>query len=505
MANIFCQAPFLRLSLFYISGILIAFHGNIPPWIFTVCGLFSIVILMLSFLPFFKESYLFRWTFGMGIFFLCFSTAGFFTQKHESLSEWKGTDEMQTYVVEIIDEPVRKAKTFKCTVKVNQQKAIIYVTADSLSEQLTFGDRVQIQARFTPPEYDYWRKKGIAATAFVYRDNWEKQDRNTAFNLKYQSLHFRKKLLKQLRVIIADEESFLIAAALVTGYQEELTPEILRTFAATGTSHVLSVSGLHFSIIYSILYYLFSFLGNNRQSKVIRQSIILPIMWAFAFLTGLPPSVVRSVSMLSLWGIASTFHFRAFTMNTLSTAAFFMLLYNPFYLFDISFQLSFLAVFSILTIYPLLSELYISRKPLINYVWQLSCVSTSAQIGTSPLSIYYFNQFPTIYLLANLFIIPITGLLLLLVPVSLLISFVFPDFSLLKIPTNMLLNFVLSGLNYLESIPGGMIENIRFTAWDSLWMSLIFFFLIMLFLKKRIFYLYLFLILVCVQVFYYFC
>lgn len=496
------QAPFLRLTLFFISGILVAFHYEVSFSLLVCLGIIAIILLLIS--PFVKQ-YAFRWIFGTGLFFLCFSIAGLFTQKHWAASEWEEENATQNYLVEIIDEPVQKPKTRMCKVRIKDKKAIIYIPTDSLSSALLPGDILEIRTRFEKPYPDYLRKKGIAARGFVSQDNWKKQASNERFNLRYLSLGIRRKLLTRLREIIPEEQSFNIAAALIINYKDELSPEARQTFAATGSSHVLSVSGFHFSTIYAIFYFLLSFLGNSRRAKIIRQSIILPVMWLFAFITGLAPPVVRAGIMLSLWAVSDTFFVRAFTLNTLAIAAFFMLLYNPLYLFDVGFQLSFSAVFAILTLNPHLVILYESRNPIINYAWQLSCVSTSAQLGTMPLSIFYFNQFPLTYLLTNLFIIPLVSILMALIPLSLLFSYLFPGVLFFGILAIRLLEFMMSGLRFLESVPYGLISGLNFSILDSLFVSLYLVLFTFFLIKKRIAYLYFGLFFACVQVFYYFC
>jgi competence protein ComEC len=305
--------------------------------------------------------------------------------------------------------------------------------------------------------------------------------------------------------VLPDEKSYAVAAAIFFGYSHDLDNDIRQTFAATGTAHILAVSGLHFAIIYSILNFPFSFLGNNRRGRIIRQSIILPLLWIFAFLTGMPPSVTRAVIMITIWGIGNAFLFRALTINTLGSAAFFMLLYNPYNLFDIGFQLSFSAVFSILLINPYLTSLYHSRNPMINYVWELSCTSTSAQLGTVPFSLYYFHQFPLLYLVANIFVIPVTGVLLMLIPLSLFVSFTLGNQPELLLPLRKLMQVLFDVISAISEVPNGVINDIQLSLKDAVSIALGIIFTFLLVMKKRMIYLCLLIILVAIQVLYYLC
>ena len=305
--------------------------------------------------------------------------------------------------------------------------------------------------------------------------------------------------------MLPNEQLFSVAAGISFGYVIEMDKETRQAFAATGCAHILSVSGLHFAILYGALNIIFSFLGNKKRGRIIRQVIILPFLWTFAFFTGMPPAVTRSVIMITIWGLGNTFFVQALTINTLGSAAFFMLLYNPLNLYDIGFQLSFCAVFAILLINPYLISLYESRNPALKYLWDLSCTSTSAQIGTAPLSIYYFHQFPLLYLISNIFAIPVTGILMLLIPCSLLISFAFGNYHELIFPLQKILEIFINVLNALANVPQGVITGIQLTVNDAIILALGIVFSFLFMIKKRMIYLSLLIILVAFRVIYYLC
>jgi len=501
------QAVFLRLTLFFTFGIIIQTHKNIfPYWVYG--SAFSLLIIALAFFPEIFLSYRRRWLFGVGLLLLCASSAGVLTYSNRTQSEWTEEEGIQSYRVQLIDEPVRKPKTWMCKVKTGEKTVLIYLPADSNSSSLSPSDWLVIKAHFEKTEPSNLLRQGIAARAFVYKNHWEKIEpppQGQRFHWRFYSLKCRRIVLNQLRKILPDEKSFAVAAAVSFGYTDELDKDIRQVFAATGSSHILSISGLHFAIIYSALYFLFSFCGNNRWGRIIRQLIILPLLWVFAFFVGMAPSVTRAVIMITLWGIGNVFFFRALTINTVGAAAFFMLLYNPFYLFDVGFQLSFSAVFAILLINPHLTSLYHSSNPMINYVWELSCTSTSAQLGTVPLSLYYFHQFPLLYLVSNIFAIPLTGILLLLVPLTLFVSFFCGNQPELLFPLQKLLAVFIHVLDALANIPHGVVSNIQLTIKDTLIMTLEIVFSFLLIIKKRMIYLCLLIILVALQVFYYLC
>jgi len=501
------QAVFLRLTLFFALGIIVQTQKNFfPYWIWGAAFALSILFLSL----FIKQtfSYRWRWLFGAGLFLLCVSSAGILTDAKWKQSEWTEEPEAQNYRVQLIDEPVRKPQTWMCKVRTGDKTAVVYLPVDSVSSSLSPSDWLIIRrVRFEKTEQFSYRKQGIAARAFVAGNNWEKWEDSPkqAFNLRFFSLKCRRIFLNQLKKVLPDEKSFAVAAAISCGYTNELSSDVRQTFVAAGAAHILAISGLHLAIIYGALNFLFSFLSNKRRERIVRQLIILPLLWAFALFTGMHPSVVRAVIMITVWGIGNAFLFRALTINTLGAAAFFMLLYNPFNLFDIGFQLSFSAVLAILLVNPYLSSLYYSRNPIVNYIWESSCVSTSAQIGTAPLSMYYFHQFPLLYLLANLFAIPLSGILLLLIPVSLIVSSLLGNYPELMFPLRKLLQLFIAGLSVLAEIPNGVITNIQLSVKDAVNLTLGMVFSFLFAVKKRMIYLCLLIILAALQLFYYLC
>ena len=500
------QAAFLRLTLFLTFGIILQTYWNFYPyWIYGAA--LSLPLLFLDRFSKKFSTYHWRWLFGVGLFLLCSSSAGILTYLNQKQSEWPEEEGIRNYRVQLIDEPVRKPRTWMCKVKTGDKIALIYLPIDSVSSSLTPSDWLVIKARFEKTDQLNLLKKGIGARAFVAKNNWEKPDPQPErrFNLRFYSLKCRRILLNRLKEVLPDEQSFAVAATISFGYTNDLDKDTRQTFAVTGTAHILAIGGLHFAIIYSALNFPFSFLGNKRRARIIRQLIILPLLWIFAFFTGMPSSVTRAVIMITVWGIGNAFSFRALTINTVGSASFFMLLYNPYNLFDVGFQLSFSAVLAILLINPYLTSLYHSRNPIINYVWELSCTSTSAQLGTAPISLYYFHQFPLLYLISNCFVIPLTGIILLLIPLSLLVGFLFGNQPELLFPLRKLLQLFIGGISALAEIPHGAVTDIQLTVKDVVNMTLGIVFSFLLVIKKRMIYLCLLIIVVALQVFYYLC
>ncbi|MDR0506529.1 MAG: ComEC/Rec2 family competence protein [Dysgonamonadaceae bacterium] len=488
MLKTFRQAPFLRTVLFFIAGITVQYYWNISN-----CAgyltVFALSIMIMSFLPRIKQCYTQRDLFGYGFLLLSFTCAVYLTDESWKKSEWNVAG-IHTYLVRVIDEPSVKTKYSILKVEIISsdsgiiketlnKKAVIYLTKDSLSEKIIHGDCLYIRASLkkpqTSPDSDfnyplYLRKQSYSAVAFVSNRSWQMETIDVPLNqwLYFKSLEIRKKLYNRLRVILPDQQSFSVAAALMFGYRNELDSNLRQHFSNIGAGHILAVSGLHFNLLFGFVYFLLSFIGTGKKKNIIKQLILIPLTWGFAFIAGLSPSVIRAACMLSLWGIGNAFFHKSFSLNTLAAIAFFMLLYNPLYLFNIGFQLSFMAVLSILIINPYIIGLYSSENRIITYFWELICVSFSAQAGVLPLSMYYFHQFPLMFLPTNMLLVPLAGIIMTVVPLSLFVQLVSGNQEWLFFPLRLLMLLFIKITKTLSDIPGGTISDINPTGLDTI-------------------------------------
>jgi competence protein ComEC len=201
------------------------------------------------------------------------------------------------------------------------------------------------------------------------------------------------------------ERSQALVKALVLGQRDELDSEQKTAFARSGTVHVLAVSGMHVGIIYLILSMPFKLLGERRSVRIVRGLFVLIGLWTYAGITGGAPSIVRAALMFSLLTVADMFRYRTDGLNSLAAAMFFLLIYDPSDLWNIGFQLSFLAVLGIVVLYQPLASLWVPRSKILRLFWSLAVVSIAAQAFTTPVSIYYFKAFPILFLPANLIVV----------------------------------------------------------------------------------------------------
>ena len=358
-----------------------------------------------------NSSYATRWVFGAGVSCFMFLVGAFLTGHawKEVKVDWPS--EKKAYRAVVQESVQEKPKTYQVPVEVDGKEVWLYLPKDSISASLLPGDELFVYARIEPPKnreegqtFDYARSlyyKGISGTAYVPTDAWRKTSEHTDTHLKTKALLFREKILEKYRQWGIDTEQIPVLSALTLGHKGSLEKETREAYSVAGISHVLALSGMHVGIIWLLLDVLLRPLAKVRL-KWLKGIFIITALWIFAFVVGLEASVVRAVLMCTLMEMSRLSGFKPFSLNTLSVAAFFMLLYRPFYLFDVGFQLSFVAVLSILVLYPLFYHSFQIKNKIGRWTWGIVCISMAAQLGTAPLVMYYFSSFSVYFLLTNI-------------------------------------------------------------------------------------------------------
>ena len=340
-----------------------------------------------------------------------------------------GSEDDSYFRAIVLEKPTAKAHSFQTILKIeqaendslNNQQLICRIEKGKLPEDLKAGDQLYCKSKISrientgnPYEFDYRNYMALQGIHFrtYLRLNAIHQIGERKLSLKILAENFREKLLSRLRSKLKKHESFEVISALTLGYRKELMPETLSSFTNTGAMHVLAVSGLHVGMIFFFLMRLFSFLKHSKYGNMLRFCLIISLLWSYALITGMSPSVMRASLMFSILLAAESIRRTNSVYNSIATSAFVLLLLNPDILFEVGFQLSYAAVLSIIYFYPLLDKIVQTRIIWLKKPWQLVCVSVAAQIGTFPFTIYYFNQFPVYFWLSNLVVIPAAFLLL---------------------------------------------------------------------------------------------
>lgn len=458
--------------------------------------------LLLLITYFFSNKYRLHWLYGVFVFLCYLGLGAGMAEERLHRMDFLFSDSAEVYQVVIREKPEMKERSILCRVQLEEKVAdgavwtkehahtvLLYFPKDSASVMLNRGDRLWVYTRLMPPanngnpdEFDYVRyfiRKGGSAIAYVSDGHWRVMGHDASRTLRQVASDYREEVVELYRRLGFQGDNLAVLSALTVGDKENLSENILETYSVTGASHVLALSGLHIGFLYALVFFFLSFIWKRWAFfKPFGLLLIILFLWVFAFLTGLSTSVVRSVVMCSLLVISYLQPEKPLTLNTLAATAFLMLLYNPLWLFDVGFQLSFAAVAAILLIQPKLYKLLSVQRRIFRYIWGLLTVSVAAQVGTAPLVIFYFSRFSTHFLLTNLWVIPMVSLIL-YSAVFMLILTPFPFLQLcFASVVNTLLKTQNAGLRWIEQLPASSVDGLWIDAWEIL---LFYFFLLLLF------------------------
>ncbi|QBZ97491.1 hypothetical protein GS03_00983 [Flavobacterium sangjuense] len=295
--------------------------------------------------------------------------------------------------------------------------------------------------------------------------------------------NFRETIISNLEHSAIAKEELNVLNALILGQQQDISPEVLKDYQYAGAVHVLSVSGLHVGFILLFINFLLKPISNSRKGSLLKLLIIVLSLWSFAILAGLSPSIVRSVTMFSFLAIGIHLRRTVNIYHTLLVSMLLILLFKPSFLFDVGFQLSYLALFFILWLQPILSSIWEPKNKIINYFWDIITVSFAAQIGAMPLSIYYFHQFPGLFFVTNLLILPLLGLIMAVGVLAVLIATFHTVPEFIAKPIEFLIAFLNSIIHWVASFDAFVFKNISFST-AMLWSSYLVIILIILWIKR---------------------
>lgn len=460
------RTPFFRVFIPLIVGIIAFQYITVFSWsqvLILICSFIFVVFALL--IKASKLQFQFRWLFGIGIFLFLFVTGYFLSVEREKRNVFQCLNKNGIVEVEILEMPIEKENSYLCRINTlhriensrtvpTKGKAIVYIQKDSLSAQLKSGDFLLIETTFIEPDglvnpagFDYkqyLKRQGIGATAYLSASSWRKVGENTHFSIFRLSEICQRKLLDVYKRFGIKGDEFAVLAALTLGSKDALHPELRQNYVTSGGMHILAVSGLHVGVIYMVLGFLFSLFIRNQRLKLFKSILIILCLWIYAFITGLPPSVIRSTIMFSMIALGSGLNRNSLIYNTIFASAFIMLLYNPDFLWDVGFQLSYTAVLSIVYFQPKISKWLCFKHPVLKWLWDLTAVSVAAQIGTAPFTLYYFHQFANYFILTNFVAIPFAMLII----YAAFALFVLSTVPYISIAIAFVLNWLLKILNF---------------------------------------------------------
>ncbi len=493
--------PFFRLVVFLIVGILL---GKYCVGLQSVTLLVGALFCMLSYFVLSRKNrYVYQWMFGLSIGLLITymgieQTRWQESQLVDSFQVLLEEEQREEIAVQIVDVPLEKPKSVQLLVKMlpdslhQEVNLQLYVKKDSVSLTLKEGDWIALNRKALKDrkqesdngfDFDaYLRGRGISGSFYIPEYRWRFLSETQEFSFIRLSHSIQKYLVNVFRENKIGGKELGVLAALTIGDKTLLDKDLRKSYSTTGASHILAVSGLHVGVIFLVFTKILSQILRGERLKKMRIVLALTALWIFAFVTGLSPSVVRASIMLTIGSMAVIFGRHSLTYNAVFASAFLMLLYSPRYLFDISFQLSYLAVLSILMFQQPIYNTIVFQNKFMDSCWSLLSVSLAAQLGTLPLTLYYFHQLSNVFWLSGYVVIPLSSIIIYLSIALWMTSWVpwvgsFVSFVLSKIVWGMN-----EAIQWMETMVGAVREDVRMLSCEVVWLYIM---MIVLFLSVR--------------------
>ncbi|MBZ4036274.1 ComEC family competence protein [Flavobacterium sp. 17A] len=477
--------PLVKITVAFILGIITSYYTDFPLW--------TIILLLLLFvLVSFSFSYFWNLKhhrkyipFGISVYLLAYFI-GFLTLishtenlQKTNYTHCKSAFEKKQNIILILREKLKGndysdrfiGHIKSISGKRYAGKIIVNIQKDSSANHLINGNTIKIktvlqrnQSSKNPNQFDYSKyladkqiyaqiycqKKEILVSKTITKDIW------------YYCAKLHSRIISNLEKSKFSKEEMNVALALILVQQQEISQDIIQDYQYSGATHILSVSGLHVGFIMLFITFILKPIPNTKKGSFLKLVSILISLAGFAIISGLSPSVLRSVVMFSFIAIGNHLRRNGNIYHTLLISILLILLFEPYFLFDVGFQLSYLALFFILWLHPLLKNIYNPRNKLIRYVWEALTVSFAAQIGTLPLCLYYFHQFPGLFFVTNIIILPVLSFIMIAGIVVMLIAiFTNPPLFITMIfeKSIYLLNLM---IHVVASVDSFVIRNISF-------------------------------------------
>lgn len=471
--------------------------------------LLAISILAFNYLP---EVFKFKLRFFQGTLLTLFLviTAMFLTWQKDIRNHdgWYGNESNDsTILIASINEPlVEKAKSFKALAKVERLvnsdsnydakgEFLIYFAKDTSSQTLKYGDRIifkrplqEIRNSGNPGQFNYSQFlsfKQIYHQVYLKKEDYILLKGNSANPFKSLLFQTRNYVITTINKYISGENESALAKALSIGYRVDLDKDLVQAYSNAGVVHLIAISGLHLALIYALLYWIALRIPYLKKKKIPRTIFILFCLWFFAFLTGASPSVMRAAVMFSFISLGSLFQKNSSIYNSLCVSAFVLLCFDPYLLWNVGFQLSYLAVLGIVVLQKPIYSWFYFRNKISDYVWQIASVSIAAQVFTIPICFYYFHQLPFLFIIANIVAIPLATIslwgcitLIILSPLDIIAVY----FG--KIVTGFLW-LMNQSILLINKVPFALWENVSLNVFDTILLYIIFISFIVWLLKKN--------------------
>ncbi len=427
--------PFIRLLMPFMLGIWLSFSclslsKTEVKYLLLAVILLGITLFVVASVV---RDYRYRWVFGVILnLHLILIGVAIVQIRDDDLDTGK-----DVFVARLSECPAEKEKSVKVVLQMQSDMGSVmtYFEKTERSLALRYGDVIVfhelpklVEAPRNPEQFDYRKylsRKGVLRQVYLKDDAWEKLGVRRANPVYEFSYRLRDFLLATMRALGIGGDEYAVAAAILLGYDDTLPTELRQKYVAAGSMHILCVSGMHVGVVFMVFSYLLGFLNSRKHwQNLLKQLLLLLLIWFYALLAGLAPSILRSTIMLSFVILADVLKREGVLLNSLAASAFLLLCIDPANLFNVGFLLSYCAVVGIVVLQRPLYNLFYIRFRLLDKIWELTSVTLAAQIATAPFSVYYFHQFPSYFWLSNLFMGPISTVVIIGGMVMLLIFFI---------------------------------------------------------------------------------
>ena len=392
-----------------------------------------------------------------------------------------------------IDEPLtEKEKTYKTILSLKKLvlndsnvstygNILVYFKKEKNVSNLKYGDVIWIKkplqniinsgnpGSFNNQQYQSFQQ--IYHQVYLTENDYINTNKNEANKLKKTVYQLRDYTLHVLKENLTNKNGILgIAEALLIGYKNNLDSNLTQAYSKAGVVHIIAISGLHLGLIYGMLLWLLNRIPYVHKNEWIKALILLSCLWMFSLMTGASASVLRSAVMFTCIIFGNVMNRKASIYNSLAASAFLLLCYNPYLIWDVGFQLSYLAIIGIVWLQKPIQNLFSPKNIILLKIWEMSSITIAAQIITFPICIYYFHQFPNLFLLSNLIAVPLSTIILF--AEIFLVLFYKISFLAKLISTFIFysIHFLNETIVHINKIPFSIWDNIYSNGWSTVFL-----------------------------------
>ena len=471
------SVPVLRPLIGLIAGILFGIRISFPFNVLIIWLLSALFILLVILYFGFANKHNYQWLSGLVVLVVLFCMGVFVVNVSQRKLNIIPEGSNNIWLGEVITTPVLKNNyarfeifLFRDSIPQNKYKTQVLVEIDYNSRIPRAGQFMvlrtkpeRIQGPMNPYEFDYasyLQRNGILYRCFIKSGESLILDIPEKKSIRLLTLHLRDALWNRIESQMPGNRNLGVLYAISLGSKDLLTPEIRESYAETGAMHVLVVSGQHVALIWLVLSYIFIWMKVIPGGKYLESFLIIGLIWFYSLMTGMTASIVRSSFMFTLVTLGKTIQKESSIYNSMAVSAFFGLIFVPNWLIDAGFQLSYIAVLSIVFFQPRISSLLKPKRWIFLKMWEICSVSIAAQIGTLPLTLFYFNRFPPWFILSNLVVIPLVTIIMTVFILMLLFLMIPLLFSLILRILLFLIDIMNQSVRFIENLPAPELDMI---------------------------------------------